>query len=66
MGYWTPHNIRHRAPTLIVAVLGTALSTTGWFIVSGLEDRTAAAEFNLRANNIAAALQNVVESVGGG
>jgi len=58
MGYWTPHNIRHRAPIFVVAVLGTAFSITGWFIVSGLEDRTAAAEFNLRANNIAAALQN--------
>src|ERR1700682_1143538 len=30
------------------------------YIVSGLEDRTSAAEFNLRASNMAAALQNGV------
>jgi diguanylate cyclase len=42
----------------MIAVLGTALSMTGWFIVSGLEDRTSAAEFNLRANNMAVVLQN--------
>ncbi|HTB04338.1 MAG TPA: EAL domain-containing protein [Bradyrhizobium sp.] len=42
----------------MIAVLGTALSITGWFIVSGLEDRTSAAEFNLRANNMAVVLQN--------
>jgi diguanylate cyclase (GGDEF)-like protein len=53
MGYWTPHNIRHRAPTLIAAVVGTALSITGGFIVSRLEDRTTAAELNLRANDLA-------------
>src|SRR3984893_4957808 len=44
----------------MIAVLGTALSVAGWFIVSGLEDRTSAAEFNLRANNMAVALQNGV------
>jgi diguanylate cyclase (GGDEF)-like protein len=44
----------------MIAVLGTALSITGWFIVSGLEDRTSAAEFNLRANNMAVVLQNGV------
>jgi diguanylate cyclase (GGDEF)-like protein len=44
----------------MIAVLGTALSVTGWFIVSGLEDRTSAAEFNLRANNMAVVLQNGV------
>jgi diguanylate cyclase (GGDEF)-like protein len=36
------------------------LSITGWFIVSALEDRTSAAEFNLRANNMAVVLQNGV------
>jgi diguanylate cyclase (GGDEF)-like protein len=54
----TRHGIRHRIPIWIFAVLGTALSITGWFIVSGLEDRTSAAEFNLRANNMAVVLQN--------
>jgi diguanylate cyclase (GGDEF)-like protein len=34
------------------------LSITGWFIVSGLEDQTSAAEFNLRASNTAVVLQN--------
>jgi diguanylate cyclase len=42
----------------MIAVLGAALSITGWFIVSGLEDQTSAAEFNLRANNMAVVLQN--------
>jgi diguanylate cyclase (GGDEF)-like protein len=60
MGCTAPHSIRHRAPIWMIAVLGTALSVTGWFIVSGLEDRTSAAEFNLRANNMAVALQNGV------
>ncbi|MEA2952848.1 MAG: hypothetical protein QOJ96_2368, partial [Alphaproteobacteria bacterium] len=60
MGCTTPHSIRHRAPIWIIAVLGTALSITGWFIVSALEDRTSAAEFNLRANNMAVVLQNGV------
>ena len=60
MGCTTPHSIRHRAPIWMIAVLGTALSITGWFIVSGLEDRTSAAEFNLRANNMAVVLQNGV------
>ena len=60
MGCTTPHNIRHRAPIWMIAVLGTALSITGWFIVSGLEDRASAAEFNLRANNMAVVLQNGV------
>jgi diguanylate cyclase (GGDEF)-like protein len=60
MGCTAPHSIRHRAPIWMIAVLGTALSITGWFIVSGLEDRTSAAEFNLRANNMAVVLQNGV------
>ena len=60
MSHKTPHNVRHRAPILMIAVLGTALSITSWYIVSGLEDRTSAAEFNLRASNMAAALQNGV------
>ncbi len=60
MSCTAPHSIRHRAPIWMIAVLGTALSVTGWFIVSGLEDRTSAAEFNLRANNMAVALQNGV------
>ncbi|MEA2944114.1 MAG: hypothetical protein QOD09_4643, partial [Bradyrhizobium sp.] len=60
MGCTTPHSIRNRAPIWIIAVLGTALSITGWFIVSGLEDRTSAAEFDLRANNMAVVLQNGV------
>src|ERR1700724_2925144 len=60
MSYATLHNVRHRAPILMIAVLGTALSITSWYIVSGLEDRTSAAEFNLRASNMAAALQNGV------
>jgi len=58
MNCTTPHSIRHRAPIWMIAVLGTALSITGWFIVSGLEDRTSAAEFNLRENNMAVVLQN--------
>jgi diguanylate cyclase (GGDEF)-like protein len=58
MSWTTPHSIRHRAPIWMIAVLGTALSITGWFIISGLEDRTSAAEFNLRANNMAVVLQN--------
>lgn len=60
MGCTKSHSIRHRAPIWIIAVLGTALSITGWFIISGLEDRTSTAEFNLRANNIAVILQNGV------
>lgn len=64
MNHTTPHHvrhhIRHRAPMLMIAVLGIALSITSWYIVSSLEDRTSAAEFNLRANNVAAALQNGV------
>jgi diguanylate cyclase (GGDEF)-like protein len=60
MGCTAPHSIRHRASIWMIAVLGTALSVAGWFIVSGLEDRTSAAEFNLRANNMAVALQNGV------
>lgn len=60
MGCTAPHSIRHRAPIWMIAVLGTALSVAGWFIVSGLEDRTSAAEFNLRVNNMAVALQNGV------
>jgi diguanylate cyclase (GGDEF)-like protein len=60
MGCTAPHSIRHRAPIWMIAVLGTAFSVTGWFIVSGLEHRTSAAEFNLRANNMAVALQNGV------
>ena len=60
MGCTAPHSIRHRAPIWMIAVLGTALSVAGWFLVSGLEDRTSAAEFNLRANNMAVALQNGV------
>ncbi|SHN65819.1 bifunctional diguanylate cyclase/phosphodiesterase [Bradyrhizobium erythrophlei] len=60
MSHKTRHNVRHRAPILMIAVLGTALSIAGWYIVSGLEDRTSAAEFNLRASNVAAALQNGV------
>jgi hypothetical protein len=42
MSYATLHNVRHRAPILMIAALGTALSITGWYIVSGLEDRTSA------------------------
>jgi CHASE1-domain containing sensor protein len=60
MSHNTPYNVRHWAPILMIAVLGTALSITGWYIVSGLEDRASAAEFNLRASNMAAALQNGV------
>jgi diguanylate cyclase (GGDEF)-like protein len=60
MSHKTRRNVRHRAPILMIAVLGTALSITGWYIVSGLEDRTSVAEFNLRASNVAAALQNGV------
>ncbi len=56
----TGRNIRHRASILMMAALGTALSITGWYFISGLEDRASAAEFNLRASNIAAALQNGV------
>ena len=58
MSCTTPQSIQHRAPIWMIAVLGTALSITGWFIISGLEDRTSAAEFNLRANNMAVVLQN--------
>ena len=61
MSHRAPQDVRHRALILMIAVLGTALSITGWFIVSGLEDRTAAAEFNLRAGNMAAALQNGID-----
>ncbi|MBR1157126.1 bifunctional diguanylate cyclase/phosphodiesterase [Bradyrhizobium sp. JYMT SZCCT0428] len=61
MSYKTPHDVRHRAPILMIAILGTALSIAGWYIVSGLEDRTSAAEFNLRAGNMAAALQNGID-----
>lgn len=61
MSHTTPRHVRHSAPIWMIAVLGTALSITGWFIVSSLEDRTSAAEFNLRANNMAAALQNGVK-----
>src|SRR3984885_243514 len=60
MRHTARHNVRHRAPILMIAVLGTALSITGWYIVSGLEDRTSRAEFNLGASNVAAALQNGV------
>ena|SRR5664280_2317741 len=58
MTHNTRHNVRHRASILMIAILGTALSIAGWYIVSGLEDRSSAAEFNLRASNMAAALQN--------
>lgn len=58
MNCMTRHGIRHRVPIWMFAVLGSALSITGWFIVSGLEDRTSAAEFNLRVNNMAVVLQN--------
>src|SRR5512140_2996938 len=61
MSHKTPHDVRHRAPILMIAILGTALSIAGWYIVSGLEDRTSAAEFNLRASNMAAALQNGID-----
>jgi hypothetical protein len=37
----------------MVAVLGTALSISAWFVVSGLEDRTSAAQCNLRASDMA-------------
>src|ERR1700760_1305601 len=60
MSQKTQHDVRHRAPVLLIAILGTTLSIAGWYIVSGLEDRTSAAEFNLRASNVAAALQNGV------
>jgi diguanylate cyclase (GGDEF)-like protein len=60
MGHKTPHSAGHRATIVLIAALGTALSITGWCIVSGLEDRTSAAEFNLRASNMAAAVQNGV------
>ena len=53
-----PHGIWRRGPIWTLAVLGTALSITGWFIVSSLEDQTSTAEFNLRANNTAVVLQN--------
>ena len=58
MSYRAPHGIRRRGPIWTLAVLGTALSIAGWFIVSDLEDQTSAAEFNLRANNTAVVLQN--------
>jgi diguanylate cyclase (GGDEF)-like protein len=58
MSCTTPHGIRHRALIWMLAVLGTALSIAAWSIVSGLEDRTSGAEFNLRANNMAVVLQN--------
>lgn len=57
-GRSTPNGTRPRAPIWMLAVLGTALSITGWFIVSGLEDETSAAEFNLRANNMTVVLQS--------
>jgi diguanylate cyclase (GGDEF)-like protein len=56
----TACNIRRRAQIWIIAALGTALSISGSAIVSGLENQTSAAEFNLRASNTAAALQNGV------
>jgi CHASE1-domain containing sensor protein len=56
----TARNIRRRAQIWIIAALGTALSVSGSAIVSGLEYQSAAAEFNLRANNTAAVLQNGV------
>lgn len=58
MSHQTPQDVRRRALILMIAVLGTVLSITGWYLVSGLEDQTAAAEFNLRADNMRAALQN--------
>lgn len=58
MSHKSPHDFRHRAPILMIAIFGTALSIAGWYVVSGLENRTSAAEFNLRAGNMAAALQN--------
>ncbi len=58
MSYRAPHSVRRRGPIWTLAVLGTALSIAGWFIVSDLEDQTSAAEFNLRANNTAVVLQN--------
>jgi diguanylate cyclase (GGDEF)-like protein len=60
MGFWKKDNAQHRVPTLTITVLGTALSIAGWAIISSLEDRTSAAEFNSRASNMAAALQNGV------
>jgi diguanylate cyclase (GGDEF)-like protein len=60
MGFMMLRNVGHRPPILMIAVLGAALSIMSWFIVSSLEDRTSAAEFNLRATNWAAALQNGV------
>jgi diguanylate cyclase (GGDEF)-like protein len=56
----TRQDVRHRAQIVLIAFLGAALSISGWYIVSGLEQRTAAAEFNLRASNMNAALQNGV------
>jgi hypothetical protein len=55
MGFMMLRNVGHRPPILMIAVLGAALSIMSWFIVSSLEDRTSAAEFNLRATNWAAA-----------
>ena len=60
MDFMILRNVGHRPPILMIAVLGAALSIMSWFIVSNLEDRTSAAEFNLRATNWAAALQNGV------
>jgi diguanylate cyclase len=51
---------RYRAPALVVAFLGAALSATTWFVAAGWEDRIAKAEFDSRANNIGAVLQNNV------
>ncbi|MDB5501542.1 MAG: diguanylate cyclase/phosphodiesterase [Tardiphaga sp.] len=58
MSHKTSHDVRRRGPILLFAVLGTVLSITGSYLVSGLEDRNSAAEFNLRADNMKAALQN--------
>lgn len=30
----SPHSVGHRAPILVIAALGTALSITGWYVVS--------------------------------
>jgi len=59
MSFSTLRNARHRAPIWMIAFLGTALSIAGWFVVSRLEDRTSASEFNLRANNSAARISGL-------
>ena len=60
MNFMLRRHPRYRAPALVFALLGAALSATTWFVAAGWEDRIAKAELNLRANNIGAVLQNNV------